>query len=373
MKKEVSKPKYATNEAQANDLISLDERKQHILKAIISDYVLTAEPVGSKALMQRHNLQYSAATIRNEMAELEELGYLEKPHTSAGRIPSDAGYRLYVDKLLQPQPLNRTLQLAVKHELNQAFDNLTHLLTEAAQYLSGQTGYTSILLAPESKQEFIKHLRMIKTEPGKVMIIVVLSAGLIHNRLVRVSDLFTEEQLKIISAAVLDSVNDLPLGQIDLLTIEQARPDIEIEESILEQLIYEAWLAIKQADSRKTYVNGVPNLLRYPEFRDPDKAAKLFSALSNEKVLSGMMPSSQVNGEQAYFEIRIGQELLDDAFQDCSLVSSTYRLPNGKQVGQINVIGPRRMNYEQVISQVHFVSTTLNEIFGEFFWEDEKK
>lgn len=364
--------KYRNKQAEKETAVLpvLDERKQHILKAVINDYVMTAEPVGSKTLMQRHNLQYSSATIRNEMAELEELGYLEKPHTSAGRIPSDAGYRLYVDKLLQPVTLNRTLQLAVKNELNRAFDNLTHLLSEAAQYLSGQTGYTSILLAPESKQEYIKHLRMIKTEPGKVMIILVLSAGLIHNRLVRVSDLFTDEQLKVLSAALLDSVNELPLGQIDLLTIEQARPDIEIEESLLEQLIYEAWLAIKQADQRQTYVKGVPNLLRYPEFRDPDKAAKLFSALSNEKALSGVIPASRQGGEQGYYEIRIGQELLDDAFQDCSLVTSTYRLNNGKQLGQINVIGPRRMNYEQVISQVHFVSTTLNEIFGEFFTED---
>lgn len=359
----------AKAKADEQALVPLDERKREILKAVISDYVMTAEPVGSKNLLKRHKLNYSSATVRNEMAELEELGYLEKPHTSAGRIPSDIGYRLYVDELIEPKAMSEQEQQLIKAEFNKAFDNFDHLLNQAADFLSKQTGYTSILLTPESNTSYVKHLRMLQTEPGKIMIIVVLQAGLMHNRLVRVNDLFTSEQLRSIAEAIEHSVSETPLAKIDLLTIEQAKPEIEISETLLEQLIYEAWLAIKQADNPSACVKGVPNLLRYPEFHDPEKAEKVLGALSNVHSLTGVIPHSlhelpQSKEDMAYYSIRIGQELLDQDFADCSLVSSVYKL-HGQQIGQINVIGPRRMNYEKVLSRVNFVSQTLNEILNE--------
>lgn len=355
------------NKAQA--LVPLDERKREILKAVISDYVMTAEPVGSKNLLKRHKLNYSSATVRNEMAELEEMGYLEKPHTSAGRIPSDIGYRLYVDELIEPKEMSLQEQQLIKAEFNKAFDNFDHLLSQAADFLSRQTGYTSILLTPEANESYVKHLRMLQTEPGQIMIIVVLQAGLMHNRLVRVNDLFTKEQLRSIAEAIENSVSKTPLAKIDLLTIEQVKSEVEIPATLLEQLIYEAWLAIKQADNPQACVKGMPNLLRYPEFHDPLKAEKVLGALSNVHSLCGMLPVdlTQLQDEQqnmAYYSIRIGQELLDEDFADCSLVSSVYKL-HGQQIGQINVIGPRRMNYEKVLSRVHFVSQTLNELLNE--------
>lgn len=354
---------------RTQQLLPLDARKKEILKAVISDYVMTAEPVGSKNLLKRHKLNYSSATIRNEMAELEDLGYLEKPHTSAGRIPSDIGYRLYVDELIEPKEMSLQEQNLIKAEFNKAFDNFDHLLSQAADFLSKQTGYTSILLTPEADTSYVKHLRMLQTEPGKIMIIVVLQAGLMHNRLVRVNDIFTQEQLRSIAEAIESSVSETPLAKIDLLTIEQARPEMEISATLLDQLIYEAWMAIKQADNPSACVKGVPNLLRYPEFRDPEKAEKVLDALSNVHNLQGVIPASDTvlassKDQMAYYSIRIGQELLDRDFADCSLVSSVYKL-HDKQIGQINVIGPRRMNYERVLSSVHFVSQTLNEILNE--------
>lgn len=358
-------------QTNSQSLLPLDERKREILKAVVADYVLTAMPVGSKSLVKRHDLHYSAATIRNEMAELEEMGYLEKPHTSAGRIPSDVGYRLYVDELIEPTPLSAKEQMQVRSELTRAFDNIDHLLSSAAEYLSGQTGYASVLLAPETDNSYIKHIRMLSPEPGRIMIIVVLQAGLMHNRLVRVSDIFTSEQLRSIAAAIENSVRRKPLNKIDLLTIEQAKENVEIPGTLTDQLIYEAWLAIKQADKPEACVKGMPNLLRYPEFQDPSKAGKVFDVLSNNKALCGVinagtLPESEAAqaNEQAYYSIRIGQELIDSDFSDCSLVSSVYSL-HGQQVGKINVIGPRRMNYEQVVSRVNFISQTLNEILND--------
>lgn len=350
-------------------LMPLDERKREILKAVITDYVMTAEPVGSKNLLKRHKLNYSSATVRNEMAELEELGYLEKPHTSAGRIPSDIGYRLYVDELIEPKEMSKQEQQVIKAEFSKAFDNFDHLLSQAADFLSKQTGYASILLTPEAETTYIKHIRMLQTEPGRIMIIVILQAGLMKNRLVKVKDLFTPEQLRIISEAIEHSVSNTPLAKIDLLTIEQAKATANVSNTLIDQLIYEAWMAIKQADNPSACVKGMPNLLRYPEFQDPAKAEKVLGTLSNAHSLHGMIPldykqATTADDQMAYYSIRIGQELLDQDFADCSLVSSVYRL-RGQQIGQINVIGPRRMNYEKVLSRVRFVSQTLHEILNE--------
>ncbi|MDD2393967.1 MAG: heat-inducible transcriptional repressor HrcA [Eubacteriales bacterium] len=348
--------------------MALDERKKLILKAVVDDYISTAEPVGSKALALRSDFNISSATIRNEMAELENDGYLIHPHTSAGRIPTDKGYRVYVDNLMQiPEP-DEQYTLKVKEFFAEGLDEITDVLENASKALSESTGYTSLTLTPRLRKNQLKQIKMLMIEPGKVLMVVVLEEGVVKDRLVRVSDLIDESQLLRIADAVERGLSGIPIEEITFIAVAAAGKKVEIPESLLKQILYEAYVSIKQADSLGVYMDGANKMLGYPEFYEVDKAKSFMDTLSERGMVAGYLDEvnsdleSDDNAEvtRKPYMIRIGQEISITGLKDCSFVTTLYST-GGKIAGSIGVIGPRRMDYAKVVSSIGFVRSHINE------------
>ncbi|NLT12143.1 MAG: heat-inducible transcription repressor HrcA [Clostridiaceae bacterium] len=340
--------------------MTLEGRKKHILQAIVDDYIETAEPVASKSLLSRHPFNLSSATLRNEMSDLEQLGYLEQPHTSAGRVPSDKGYREYVDSLMRIDQLSDVQADEIRQRISTSFSELTQLLKNASSALSEQTGYVSVALTPRLRSSYLKQLKMMMIEPGKVLVVVVLSAGVVKDKLVRIPDYLTAEQLFEVSTAIEQGLCGLSLEDITLVTITSAVKDTPIPDSILNQVLFEAYTAIKQADHLELYIDGSHRLLSLPEFRDVDRAKNVFDTLSRDGMVAGYLDElSGRNGPDGTYMIRIGQEITLQGLSDCSFVTTTYNVDD-KIVGNIGVIGPKRMDYSKVVSQMNFVRVLID-------------
>ena len=246
--------------------MSLDERKKKILHAIVDDYVTTFEPVGSKALIERHDFTVSSATLRNEMAELEKQGFIEKPHTSAGRIPSDRGYREYVDSLINVDVLTEKEKKDIRGRITESVDDVSDLLKNASNTLSEQTGFVSLAMSPKLRKSFLTQLKMLMIEPGKALVVVVLSAGVVKDKVVRIPNYLTNDQIYQISNAVEQTLSGKPLEEITLVTVATAAKKTKLPESLLNQILYEAYTAIKQADKLNVYLEGEHRMLQLPDF-----------------------------------------------------------------------------------------------------------
>ena len=360
----------------------LDNRKKNILKAIIDDYIETAEPVGSKSLVSKFHFDISPATVRNEMAELEELGYLEQPHTSAGRIPSDKGYRAYVDNLLQVEDLNVEEAEKIRTLLRDSLDELTGLIRKASSVLSDKTGYPSLALSPQLRRSHLQQVKMLMIEPGRALVVVVLSAGIVKDRLVRIPEVLDSSQLMQIAAAIEEGLSGMTLDDITLVTVASAARHSQLPDNLLNQVMYEAYVAIKQSDNLELFMDGSNKLLAFPEFQDINKAKGYLDVLARDGMIAGYMnelkeqdatcistddqdsksAGSCLSGtaQQPSYMVRIGQEILLDGLKDCSFVTTTYKMGD-VVAGRIGVIGPRRMCYGKVISNINFVKQTLNE------------
>jgi heat-inducible transcriptional repressor len=350
--------------------MALNERKKVILKAVIENYIETAEPVGSKTLALKSGLDVSSATIRNEMAELEDDGYLVHPHTSAGRVPSDKGYREDVDNLITLRVMTPLESEKMKEYFSEGFEEVASLLQQASSALAGNTGYTSVTLTPRLRQSQFKQLKMLMIEPGRVLMVVVLEEGVVKDRLVRITDALDESQLSRISNAIEQGLSGLPIEDITLIAVTSAGKKALISDNLLNQILYEAYVSIKQADNLSVYMEGSNKMLAYPEFRDINRARDFMDTLAQRGMVAGYL--DEVNREEVNnitglserhknpYMIRIGQEILLSGLQDCSFVTTTYRLGE-KVVGSIGVIGPKRMQYAKVISQIDFVRNVVND------------
>lgn len=360
--------------------MALDERKKNILKAIVDDYIATAEPVGSKNLVSKYNFQVSPATVRNEMAELEERGYLEQPHTSAGRVPSDKGYRAYVDSLLHVEEISPDEAEHIRSYLRDNLDEVAGLIRKAASILASNTQYASLIVSPQYRRSHLKQIKMLMIEPGRALVVVVLSAGVVKDRLVRIPDMLDAGQLMQIASAIEEGLAGMTLDDITLVTVTAAARQTPLPESLLNQVLYEAYVSIKQADHLDLYLDGSHRLLSQPEFQDVRKAHNYLEAINQDGMIAGYVselkdenqsdaaaaetedakkPSEYPLTHPSYM-IRIGQEITLDGLEDCSFITTTYKM--GESVtGRIGVIGPRRMNYSKVISNIDFVKMTLND------------
>lgn len=371
----------------------LDQRKQEILKAVVDDYIETAEPVGSKNLIARHAFSVSSATIRNEMAELEEQGYLEHPHTSSGRVPSDKGYRSYVDSLLRPRDLSPEDADRIRSCLADCLDEVTDLIRRATSVLSENTGYTSLVLTPQLRKSALKQIKMLMIEPGRALVVVVLEAGVVKDRLVRVPSMIDSAQLMQVASAIEEGLSGMKLDDITLVTVASAARKTAVPESLLNQVLYEAYIAIKQADNLEVYMDGSSKMLSYPEFRDINKAKGFLDALGRDKLIAGYMNElrddepieldvdmdqqdsagrhfpektglsltrNRRDSRQPAYMVRIGQEITLDGLADCSFVTTSYRIGD-TVAGHMGVIGPRRMAYDKVISNINFIKMALDD------------
>lgn len=365
--------------------MGLNARKNLILKAVVDDYIGTAEPVGSKSLVNKYSFNVSPATIRNEMAELEELGYLEQPHTSAGRVPSDKGYRAYVDHLLQVEDLPQKEAEVIRSYLRENMDEVTQLIRRAASVLSEKTDYTSLVLSPQYRKSHLKQIKMLMIEPGRALVVVVLSAGVVKDRLVRIPEMLDAQQLMQVASAIEDGLSGMTLDDITLVTVAAAARHTPLPDSLINQVMYEAYLSIKQADQLDLYLDGSHRLLAQPEFQDVRKAHDFLETLNRDKLVAGYMSELKedqdiIHGDYEKNEelvnngthikchaaddpaymVRIGQEILLDGLKECSFITTSYKIGD-TVAGKIGVIGPKRMAYGKVISHINFVKMTVNE------------
>lgn len=344
--------------------MALDNRKKQVLQAIVDDYVTTNEPVGSKTLIEKHNFTVSSATLRNEMAELEKLGLLEKPHTSAGRIPSDKGYREYVDSLMHVDDLSEREREDIASRINDSVSEVKDLLRNATTTLSENTGFVSLAMTPRLHGSYLTQLKILMIEPGKALVVVVLSAGVVKDKLVRIPNFLTQDQIAQISNEVERSLSGKPLDEITLITLASSVKESKIPDPLLNQVLYEAYTAIKQADKLDVYLEGEHRMLSLPDFSELGRARDLLGTLSHDGMVAGYVNEIEADavasGRRDSYMIRIGQEISLEGLEDCSFITTTYKMGDTVS-GNIGVIGPKRMEYSKVISQINFVRKTLND------------
>ena len=351
----------------------LDDRKKRILRAIIDDYIDTAEPIGSRTIARKHELGLSSATIRNEMADLEEMGYLAQPHTSAGRIPSDRGYRLYVDQLMKVSDLSTEEIDSIKKCLEIKINELSQLIRQASVIMSRITKYTSMAKTPQMKKSVLKAVQVVPIEPGKCLVIVVANAGIVRNSIISISDSISAEVLIRISNILNDKLSGLTIDELNLNLIDDIQREIRMPVELLIPIFNGVTDCIGQIDYSEVYLDGATNIFNYPEFRDVGKAKEFLEVLDEKEVLHRLLrQQSDIGG----ISIQIGTENNVDEIKDCSLVTATYSLGD-KVIGTIGIIGPTRMEYSRVISSMNHIRKKINEemvrLLGEGFSDINKK
>jgi heat-inducible transcriptional repressor len=335
----------------------MDERKKRILQAIIDDYIDTAEPIGSRTIARKHELGLSSATIRNEMADLEEMGYLAQPHTSAGRVPSDKGYRLYVDKLMPAHDLKAEDIEKLRSEMEFRINELSQLLRQASAALSRFTKYTSMAVSPQLRASTIKAIQVVPIESGKALVIVVNNADIVRNGLVKISELIKPEALIRISNILNIRLSGLAIHQVNLHIIKDLERETGVPGEILMPILDGVADCIEQIDNQEVYVEGTTNILNYPEFKDVARARELMSMIDERTSIYKVLSE---NVCQNGISVKIGTENDHSWIKDCSLITINYNIADTLR-GTIGIIGPTRMEYPKVISSLRYVSRIVSD------------
>lgn len=344
--------------------MELDERKYKILEAVIQNYLETGEPVGSRTISKYTDLNLSSATIRNEMADLEELGYILQPHTSAGRIPSDKGYRLYVDHMMSEKEarLNDREKEVVelKEFLSEKVEKVEELLQDTAKMLANSTNYTTMISSPTYSKR-IKFIQLSQVEAGKLLCVIVLHGNIIRNRMIELEEELDSETVLKLNILLNNTLNGLTVEEINLSIISkmtgQAGKQMELVRNILDMIAE----VIDNDDDLKIYTSGTTNIFKYPELSDSAKASKLICTLEEKKLLENLLVDEN-SQESTGIQIYIGDETPVNTMKDCSVVTATYEMEDGVK-GTIGIIGPKRMDYEKVIENLKTVKKQLDAAF----------
>lgn len=337
----------------------MDERKQKILKAIVQDYIATAEPVGSRTISRKFDLGISPATIRNEMADLEEIGFIEQPYTSAGRIPSDLGYRYYVDYLIDPLVLDEEEKKKINKEISRRIDEVHEVIEYTGKLISQVTCLTSLVQGPKSRNSVLNKIYFLPYEQGQAIMVTVKENGSVENNIVEIGFDTSPEELQILANIFNEKmsgtrVQDLKKGLIDEIYSElsKKRRMIDGMMGILERMFDNK----TEESSERVYLEGTLNMLNQPEFRDLNKVRSLFGVFEENNKLKELL-----HHKQAGLNVTIGSENSEDVFKNCSIISATYHI-NGKQIGSIGVLGPTRMDYSKAITIVDYLTRSLTDM-----------
>lgn len=336
--------------------MAMDARKFRILQAIIDDYILTAIPVGSRTISKKYEMGLSSATIRNEMSDLEELGYLDQPHVSAGRVPSAKAYRLYVDQLLQSGAIRADDAASVRAYFGDRARQMEDVISEAARVLSGLTQYTSLVMSPKGKELRIRNVQLVQVSSHSALIVIVTDGGIMRDTVVRVGADMDADTLYTLSRMLTEKVGGKTLPEA-LKTLREAESDLRHNRQLLSGIV--DFLDTVETDVAKTKLalGGASKILNFPEYSDVEKAKGFLSVLEAKEQLIRLMES---HGEMA-FTVRIGPETGIPELEDCSLVTATYRLGDNTH-GTIGVIGPTRMQYGKVLSVLSAMGKQLSDL-----------
>lgn len=340
----------------------LDERKMKVLYAIIEAYVNTAEPVGSRTISKDYNIGVSSATIRNEMSDLEEMGYLIKTHSSSGRIPSDKGYRLYVDKLMDlkdKKPDNKKKE-DIKRILEEESKEIEQLILNSSRLLSQITSYTSIALSPKQKETKIRHIQLLPIDKKQILLIVVNESGVIKNTIFNMDYGIPEDQLSRITNMLNIKLKNRSFYEIDKKLNEELFRDFYKYKGIIEEIIPILGKSIGSMDTIELYSDGLTKLLSFPEYKDIDRVKSIISFIEDKNQLMDLLLMDN-NGND--IDITIGTENIYVPVKECSIITATYKL-EGETLGKIGIIGPTRMNYLELIKTLKIFSENISEIIN---------
>jgi len=338
--------------------MGLDERKFLILQAIIDDYITTAMPVGSRTISRKAGVGFSPATIRNEMSDLEELGYLAQPHTSAGRIPSYKAYRLYVDKLLKAYQLSNDECQSIAEHMETRSRQVEAVIRRAARVLSDATKYTSVVVVPHIGSLRIRHVQIVPVSEGVAMLVIVTTAGIVKDAVIHIPEGLTADHLYGISRMLTEQLADKPIESVRQIFAEMIR-DMGQNRKLLADAMRVIEENIASVDDRDVYVGGSANLLSYPEYADVAKAKNFLAVLESREMLRKLMGSGGVE-----ISIRIGPENELPELSDCSIVTASYRMGD-QSTGTLVIIGPTRMDYSRVITVLHFMGNAISQLLSE--------
>lgn len=346
--------------------MEMDERKIKILQAIINDYINTAEPVGSRTIAKKYNMGISSATIRNEMADLEDMGYLEQLHSSSGRKPSNKGYRLYVDKLMQIPNLSSEEMYIIKNQiLDGALFEADKIIKQVTLLLSELTKLTCIVKTPSVSKSYIKHLQLINIESNNnILLVLITDSGVIKNNIIRVGKNVSDKVLIKLSSILSNRLRGLNSEQINLEVINNIKMDLYGYEDIFNAIIPVLYENLKSENKSDIYMQGTVNIFNYPEYKDIEKAREFLSMLENKEEVNELLD------DPSNISIKIGNENYIEGAKDCSVISAVYSLGD-RPIGKIGVIGPTRIPYSKVISVLSNVVRELNYILTNTYFNDD--
>lgn len=338
--------------------MDLSERKLKILQAIIADFIRTAEPVGSRTISKNYDLGVSPATVRNEMSDLEELGYLSHPHTSSGRVPSEKAYRLYVNELMKKRELTSKEKDAIASRLYGNVTELENLMKRAAHILSEITNLTAFAMTPRKDEDTLKYINLLPVDDYTVVLMLVSESGKVSNTTVRLEKPASEESLRILSKTMTYNYRGKTLSEaLTLDIIENFKTDAESMAMFERNIVPSFVKTLEDMLNVNLYMDGLTNIFSLPEYNDLDRAKMFLEMMDKREDLTKAL----INRENGVI-ITIGNENKEETMQDCSLITATYHV-DGKLMGKIGVIGPTRMRYGEVTSIVEYLTDNISDAF----------
>lgn len=339
--------------------MELDERKKKILQAVIRNYLETGEPVGSRTISKYTDLNLSSATIRNEMADLEEMGYILQPHTSAGRIPSDKGYRLYVDAMLE----EKQREVVEKNELLvERQDKMEKLLKQMARVLAQNTQYATMISAPVVRRNKVKFIQLSRVDAHQLLAVIVIEGNVIKNNILAVDEELSDETLLKLNILLNTNLNGLSINEISLAMISVMKQQAGIHSDIVSEVIDAVAEAIRAEEDLEVYTSGTNNIFRYPELADHQRASELINTFEEKQLLGELLQDASEGAEGTGIQVYIGEETPLQSMKDCSVVTATYELGDGMK-GTIGIVGPKRMDYDRVVGTLRTIQTQLDELY----------
>lgn len=339
--------------------LELDDRKTKILKSIIKNYLDTGEPVGSRTISKILDLQLSSATIRNEMSDLEEMGYIVQPHTSAGRIPSDKGYRFYVDQLIFD---NEEQVSEMKEYVIEKTERMEKVLQQVVKLLATNLNYATMITSPSINGSKVKFIQLSTVDSEQILAVIVMEGNIVKNKIIPVSEPLDNETLLKLNMLLNTTLNGIPFEQIHLGLITRLKDQAGIYGNIVNDVLDAIATALKEDEDLEVYTSGANNLIKYPELFDSGSAGELLTAFEEKQVLAEMLTDELKDVDGSGIQVYIGSESSNSKIRDCSIVTATYDLGEGMQ-GKIGIIGPKRMDYENVMKSLKKMKGQLDDAF----------
>ena len=338
--------------------MELSERKKKVLRSVVDLYIRTAEPVGSKAITELPDMKYSSATIRNEMAELTAMGYLEQPHTSAGRIPSAAGYRLYVDELMMDYRLSIDETRSINTAIEEKMQRVDKMVEKVARLVSQATNLPAISAASRSVSPYIQHYELVQAGPGNIILVLMLPNDQVVNKLIKLPVNLGETDLKLLSAVLNASMTEIPLEGFTAELMEKVMRSAGAASSLVPVILDFAQETLKNQGATNVAVAGQSRLLGLPEYRDVDKAQRVMASIDEDALANLPAVMQNANGTK----VIVGPENVADELKDTSVVMTKFDIGDGLQ-GVIGVVGPTRMDYAKVTARLSYFAESLSKMF----------